>query len=90
LTVDANPAPSANAGGGSFLTAFWSDDAGCRHRLVVQGVGYAGGDFAISAESLSCNDGDLTMVGTPDAGFNVVRGTCLNGGPNCRFEIVRQ
>ncbi len=44
----------------------------------------------IGIESLLCNDGDFYLDGTADEAVRVVSGTCLLGGPNCRFRMVKQ
>jgi len=49
---------------------------------------------SLGIEQFECNgvDGfrDFPMLGTADAAFNVVNGTCSLGGPECRFEMRRQ
>jgi len=76
------------------LSGNWSDDAGCR-----AGNGYQSSIFGwlrdsrsltIGVDSLFCNDGDLYLVGTPDDDLRVISGTCPEGGPDCRFVMVRQ
>lgn len=49
---------------------------------------------SLGIEQFECNgiDGftDFPMTGVADFAFNVVTGTCSLGGPDCRFEMVRQ
>lgn len=71
------------------LDATWLDDAGCRQRGIVGNVS-APRNILVSVESLICNDGDFTLVGTPDDEGRVINGTCPRGGSNCRFAMVRQ
>ena len=94
LTV--NDAPRPNAGSFVTLNAFWADDAGCRHGAsnapILQNVRpLASTTVSLSLEHMVCNDRqDLGLQGTADAAFNSVEGPCSNGGPNCRFQMIRQ
>ncbi len=76
------------------LAGNWSDDAGCR-----AGTGYRSSIFGwvretrmltIGVDSLSCNNGDLYLNGVADNDMRVISGTCAQGGPDCRFVMIRQ
>jgi hypothetical protein len=92
ITFHDSPAP--NSSNFAPLRANWSDLAGCREsrpNLINQNFSpraTAEVDFGI--ESFFCNDGDFYLTGTADSRFDRVEGTCLTGGPNCRFQMTRQ
>ena len=48
----------------------------------------------IGIEQFACNGAggleDFPLLGTADATFDAVTGTCNLGGPDCRFRMVRQ
>lgn len=89
LTINATPRPDSSCLTGSSVS--WSDDAGCRRSAFCQSfTPRATAEVSFSIESLSCNDGDFILRGTADAAFDRIEGTCVNGGPNCRFQMTRQ
>jgi hypothetical protein len=95
LVVAAAPAPAAGARFAA-LSATWADEAGCRENRA----GFINQSFTFQptasvgfgVESLLCNDrSDFYMTGLANATFDRVEGTCAPfGGPNCRFQMVRQ
>lgn len=74
------------------LTASWSDNAGCRENSAGRIRGHVGDPAAIQfgIEQLLCNDGDMYFSGSADPTGNSFSGTCQQGGPDCRFVMVRQ
>jgi len=90
LVINTAQRPGADCLGGA--NASWADDAGCRRdRGICQSfTPRPTAEVSMSIESLSCNDGDFILRGTADARFDRVEGQCINGGPNCRFQMTRQ
>lgn len=89
---------SAPAAGARFaaLSASWADDAGCRENragFINQTFTFQpNASVGFGIESLVCNDrSDFYMTGLANATFDRVEGSCAQfGGPNCRFQMVRQ
>jgi hypothetical protein len=70
------------------LSARWTDNRGCVKTTGIIGFTTSTGP-TISLENFSCNDGDFGLRVTSVNG-TVYSGACLNGGPNCTFQMTRQ
>ena len=93
LIVTGSPAPAPGARSAP-LAASWADDAGCREnragRIIQTFTFQPNTSVGFGIESLVCNGwSDFYMTGLANATFDRVEGSC-RGGPNCRFQMVRQ
>lgn len=82
------PPPAGSTGR---LSATWTDSAGCVDSARVHGWVADPRIIRFGVEQLACNDGDFYLQGTADEQIRVITGECMTqGGPNCRFQMVRQ
>lgn len=88
FTLQLGQAVPATAAASMLSGSRWTDNRGCVKTTGIFGYTSTAGS-TISVESLTCNDGDLTLRVTSVTG-NSYSGVCASGGPNCTFQMTRQ